>query len=229
VIWVEVAVALVVIGFTQFLALLLNKKRIKKNAAAQAMALTLALIAGLLPLVLAILVGIKTGRAAQWFSAKHLLEQIKIGVLLGMALVAVFSLLTVLLARLTKTRLSNMTATRTETGSQLRFGIIYTLIFVGPDEEIVFRGYFLSLFLAATGSAIFAVTLSTAMFAAIHYSGRDSWSRVGIAVVIGVIFATALLKIPDCTILSVALAHGLFDAGAYTRDYIFRRIDNAGQ
>lgn len=88
---------------------------------------------------------------------------------------------------------------------------IYQLFFVAPAEEIFYRGYLFSRLREAIGSDWAAVAVSAVIFGISHYPATRDWSIVAITGGMGLILAAARLKCRGCGILSISLAHGLYN------------------
>ncbi|MDR1588600.1 MAG: CPBP family intramembrane metalloprotease [Oscillospiraceae bacterium] len=93
----------------------------------------------------------------------------------------------------------------------LLFAIPYTFT-VGFAEETLFRGYLLKGLLRIRLPKIAAIIASSAIFGAWHYMNNGSMLQVGITGIIGIVFAVPLIYSRRCSLLSVALAHGAYDA-----------------
>jgi len=86
----------------------------------------------------------------------------------------------------------------------------YGIIFVGFGEEIIFRGFFLERIKIVLNSSIWAVLISSVLFAVWHYPTTHNIPPL--ALLFGIIFSVCRLKIKRCGIVSLAIAHGLNDA-----------------
>jgi membrane protease YdiL (CAAX protease family) len=94
----------------------------------------------------------------------------------------------------------------------LWFAIPYRLIFVGFAEELLFRGYLLNSIKRISNSTITAIVVSSFLFGAWHYILSGSIAQVAFTTAIGIILAVPRMAGKNCSIVSVSLAHGLYDA-----------------
>jgi membrane protease YdiL (CAAX protease family) len=124
---------------------------------------------------------------------------------------ALFAMLTVLfvgLPVLFGQALSDMVPTR----DSLLFAIPYKLLFVGFAEELLFRGYFLNSLTRLINSKIASVILSSILFGLWHFILSGSIFQVIVTTTIGLIIAFPRAYAKNCSIVSVSLAHGLYDS-----------------
>lgn len=89
--------------------------------------------------------------------------------------------------------------------------IVFYMLFVGMGEEVLFRGYFMERFRTFTGSGIWAVVLSALMFGIWHFPNGQDFLQVFVTALIGAVYGLAMLKIKNCSTLSLGIAHGLHD------------------
>ena len=94
----------------------------------------------------------------------------------------------------------------------LWFAIPYKLLFVGFAEELLFRGYLLNNLRRLTDSKIASVMLSSLLFGLWHFILSGNIIQVILTAIIGTIFALPRVYAKKCSIVSVSLAHGLYDA-----------------
>jgi membrane protease YdiL (CAAX protease family) len=147
-----------------------------------------------------------SGKFRHLFTAENLPRQILIGVAIACAMFAVVVLLPLAFG-------VRAFGGGASSPAGLALMTVKALIFVGFGEEIVFRGYLFERFQEAAGSDVWAVMITAALFGLWHYPAGRSWLQVGMTAIIGAIFAIARLKIPGCTLLTLCVAHGLYDAG----------------
>lgn len=140
-------------------------------------------------------------------SKQKLLPQICTALIPFAITVSVFVLLPLLLGVDKRMILS---AKYTDIG-EISLRILFFMVFVGPVEELVFRGYLFGKLKEITQKD-FAVCLITAlMFGFWHFPSSLSLLNVFCTFVIGLVFAAAKVKLKNCTLLSLCLAHGLHD------------------
>lgn len=94
---------------------------------------------------------------------------------------------------------------------QFLYDFIYYILAVGLVEEFVFRGFFYKKFEALFGSATGAVIGSSVLFGLYHFLG-GSIVQILATGIIGFILCICRIKIKNCTLLSVIIAHGVYDA-----------------
>ncbi len=128
-------------------------------------------------------------------------------ILIGVALFALLSVLFILCPILLGVPWDNLLPGK----DNLLFALVHRIIFIGFSEELVFRGYLLDRLIRVTGSRFASVVISSLLFGAWHVISTGSFITVILTSVIGAILGLAKAYIKNCTILSVALAHGLYD------------------
>lgn len=102
----------------------------------------------------------------------------------------------------------------------LCYYILKKMVFVGMGEELVWRGYFYSRLQEITGSGIWAVILSAALFGLFHFPGSHNWMQVIMTGILGLVYGFARLKLNNCTVLSTGIAHGLHDTTITILSYL---------
>jgi len=85
------------------------------------------------------------------------------------------------------------------------------ILMVGVTEELLFRGYLMGRIKDLTNSKAAAIAISSALFGLWHYLSAGNIIQVLMTAIIGACFAIPMMKIKHCSIVSVALAHGLYD------------------
>ena len=94
---------------------------------------------------------------------------------------------------------------------QFIYDFAYCILAVGAAEELVFRGFIFSKLKNLFGKEIYAVIVSSLLFGLFHiFTGNII--QMLITAVIGFIFCLYRTKIKDCTLLSLILCHGIYDA-----------------
>lgn len=140
------------------------------------------------------------------FSKEKILKQILIGVLLALTMSAVFTVAPIL------------SGFREMVGStyythvwQFAYEFFYAIFGVALAEELVFRGYLFYKLLEIKNSRWFAIILSSALFGLLHiFSGN--LIQVVMTAFIGFLYCILREKFKGCTLLSLIIAHGLYDA-----------------
>ena len=141
------------------------------------------------------------------FTKVKSLKQVWIGIVIFFVL-AFFLTITVFILGDNKTIL--LSTKRNGIGIIIYY-IFFEMIFVGMGEEILFRGYFMERFRTLTNSGIWAVLISALMFGIWHFPNGQDFLQVILTALIGAVYGFAMLKIKNCSILSVGIAHGLHD------------------
>lgn len=149
---------------------------------------------------------VKDNLADYGFSRRNLLRQIAIGTGIGLGMAVVLTLIPMLLFGAN----SIYTGERYTTAAEAIAGLAYFVFVVGLSEEFIFRGFLyekLDNFCVSDEMPIF---LSSALFGLFHLSG---FNLIGILLpgLIGAFFCLCKKKIPGCTLLSLAIAHGIHD------------------
>lgn len=93
---------------------------------------------------------------------------------------------------------------------QFAYEFIYTIFGVALAEELVFRGYFFYKLLEIKNSRWFAIIISSVLFGLFHiFSGN--LIQVFLTAFIGFAYCLFRDKLKTCTLLSLIIAHGLYD------------------
>lgn len=101
----------------------------------------------------------------------------------------------------------------------LVFYALFDLICVGLGEELAFRGYLLGRIMSITSVPWLPLLLSALLYGAMYYPITQSWFSVATATVIGLIYGFFRWKVKNCTVLSLAIAHGLNEAVIVVASY----------
>ena len=140
------------------------------------------------------------------FTKKKLLKQILIGLGIAAAMSAVLTVLPVLLGLRDWIGSTNYTQ-----AWQFAYEFIFAIFGVALAEELIFRGYIFHKLLDIKNSRWFAVIVSSALFGLFHiFTGLSL--QILTTAIIGVFYCLCREKIKDCTILSLIIAHGVYDA-----------------
>lgn len=89
--------------------------------------------------------------------------------------------------------------------------IIFYMLFVGPIEEFIFRGYFQHQTGELISNKIVVCIVTSLLFGFWHYPSTLSFYNVICTFIIGLIYSIFKTKLKNCSMLSVSLAHGLHD------------------
>lgn len=132
--------------------------------------------------------------------------QIGIGVLLAFAISLVLTVLPVLLG------LKGMVGSTTYTQVwKFIFQFIYAIFGVALAEELLFRGYIFHKLLEIKNSKWFAIITSSLLFGLFHIC-NGSIIQFFMTAFLGFLFCIFREKIKECTLLSLIIAHGVYDA-----------------
>ena len=95
---------------------------------------------------------------------------------------------------------------------ELIYFILYDIFVVGFGEELIFRGYFLDRIREIFHSNIWGVILSSVLFGLFHYPTNHNIEQVISAILVGIFYSVCKLKIKNCGLISLSIAHGCNDA-----------------
>jgi uncharacterized protein len=140
------------------------------------------------------------------FTKDNLLRQIGIGVGIAAVMSLVFTVLPIVLG------FKDMVgSTAYKYAWQFVYEFIYCILGVALAEEIVFRGYIFKKLLEIKSSRRLAILVSSVLFGFFHVFG-GSWIQVLMTAVLGLMYCVFREKIKACTLLSLIIAHGVYDA-----------------
>lgn len=94
---------------------------------------------------------------------------------------------------------------------QFAYEFLYCITAVGLAEEFVFRGFIYNKIKKISGNDIAAVIGSSVLFGIFHLFGGNIVQMIMTAF-IGAFFCLCKLKIKNCSLLSLIIAHGIYDA-----------------
>ncbi len=140
------------------------------------------------------------------FTKEKIFYQILIGILIGVAFSAVFTLIPHLL------KLGNFV----DNGKgykylwQFAYEFLYCIFAVGLVEEFLFRGFFYARIKKLSNDTL-AVIISSALFGLFHLFSGNIIQMIMTAL-LGVIWCLCRNKIKHCSTLSLIIAHGVYDA-----------------
>lgn len=141
------------------------------------------------------------------FTAEKLGEQIIVGVLIGAAMSLVLTVVPHLLG-FGEYVSSGKNYTRLW---QFIYEFVYCIFAVSYAEEFVFRGFMYNKILDISGKETAAVIVSSVLFGLFHIFG-GSIVQVIMTAFIGAFFCLCREKVKGCTIVSLIIAHGIYDA-----------------
>lgn len=94
---------------------------------------------------------------------------------------------------------------------QFAYEFVYCIFAVGFAEEFVFRGFIYRKIELLSNSQTVAIAVSSVLFGLFHFLG-GSIVQIVITGCIGLIFCIFRSRIKGCTIISLIIAHGVYDA-----------------
>lgn len=94
---------------------------------------------------------------------------------------------------------------------QFIYDFIYFIFAIALVEEFVFRGFFYTKLEIFLGSSTGAIVGSSILFGLFHFLGGNIMQLV-VTGIIGAILCICRVKIKNCTLLSLIIAHGVYDA-----------------
>lgn len=141
------------------------------------------------------------------FAKEKLGNQIAVGALVGIAMSLVLTLLPHLLGF---GEYFSSGKNYTELW-QFVYEFFYCILAVGAAEELVFRGFIYKKTMDISGKAWVAVVVSSVLFGLFHILG-GSIAQIIMTAFIGAFWCLCKMKIRNCTLLSLIIAHGIYDA-----------------
>lgn len=89
---------------------------------------------------------------------------------------------------------------------------LYYICIVGFVEELIFRGYLLERLKEIQNSNLFAVIISSFVFALWHYPVNYYWGQVIFTFFFGIILSTIRIKTKGNILVSLVIVHGLYNS-----------------
>lgn len=140
------------------------------------------------------------------FKKEKILSQISIGVLLAFAMSLVLTVFPIMLGF--KDMVGNISYTQ---AWKFVYQFIYAIFGVALAEELIFRGYMFKKLLEIKNSKWFAIIISSVLFGLFHlFNGNII--QVFTTAFIGFLYCIFREKIKGCTLLSLIIVHGVYDA-----------------
>ncbi len=94
---------------------------------------------------------------------------------------------------------------------QFIYDFVYFVFSIALVEEFVFRGFFYTKMETLFGSSIGAIVGSSIMFGLFHFLSGNI-VQILLTGIIGAIFCVCRVRIKNCTLLSLIITHGVYDA-----------------
>lgn len=140
------------------------------------------------------------------FRKEKIALQVAIGVLLAVSMSLVLTVFPIILGF--KDMVGNTVYTQTW---KFVYQFIYAIFGVALAEELIFRGYIFNKLLEIKNSKWFAIIISSLLFGLFHiFNGNII--QVFMTAFLGLLFCIFREKIKGCTLLSLIIAHGVYDA-----------------
>ena len=150
------------------------------------------------------------------FNKEKIGYQVIVGIMVGLCMSAVFTLVPSLLG---KNEWVNNGHNYQEWW-QFVCEFVYCIAAIGLVEEFVFRGFVFNKIKALSGSNKVAIAGSSVLFGLFHFLSGNIIQLIMTAF-LGVIFCLCKEKIKNCTLLSVIIAHGVYDAMITVWGFVF--------
>lgn len=140
------------------------------------------------------------------FSKEKLQLQILIGIIIALVMSFAFTLIPILLG------FKDMVGSTGYTKPwQFIYEFVYRILGVAFAEEFIFRGFIFHKLLHINSSRKYAIIISSLLFGLYHiFNGNII--QVIMTSLIGIFFCMCREKIKNCTITSLIVAHGVYDA-----------------
>jgi len=140
------------------------------------------------------------------FTKRGRLKQILTGVCIALAMSAILTVIPILLG------LRDMIGSTNYTRAwQFAYEFVYAVAGVALAEELVFRGYIFNKLLLIAKSKWWAIIISSVLFGLLHVFGGNPIQLL-LTALIGMLFCLCRERIKGCTMLSLIIAHGVYDA-----------------
>lgn len=141
------------------------------------------------------------------FYKRNMLFQILIGLAIAIVMAFVIGALPILIGGAG----ASMIGGRPSSGGMAAYSIITDIIFIGTMEELIFRGYIQRRINELTKYKFIGVLVAAALFGLWHII-NGSWFQVLFTFVIGAVFGFMREYVKNCSLLSVMVSHGVYDA-----------------
>ena len=161
----------------------------------------------LIALVPVIVMAVRKDKFADYWDTDKIGYQILTGVLIGIAMSLVLTLVPHLVGF----------GAYVDSGKryiylwQFVYEFFYCIAAIGCVEELVFRGFVYNRIKKISRNEIAAVIGSSVLFGVFHLFGGNIVQMIMTAF-IGAFFCLCRLKIKNCSVLSLIIAHGIYDA-----------------
>ena len=141
------------------------------------------------------------------FTKDHLIQQIGIGILIALCLSFLFTVLPHLAGKGDWVNNGH----DYEFLWQFLYDFLYYILAIALVEEFIFRGFLLQKLKQITNSSLVAILGSSILFGLFHLASGNI-IQLFTTTILGIILALCKERIKNCTLLSVIIAHGVYDA-----------------
>lgn len=140
------------------------------------------------------------------FSKEKIFKQILIGTLIG----CIMSIFITLIPILIFGKENTYSSSNFKYIWQYIFQFVYLTFSVSLTEEFIFRGYLLNKFKGVSKNSVVPIITTSLLFGLFHIF-NGSIIQVVLTTFIGLILVICKEKIKDCSLLSLIIAHGVYD------------------
>ncbi len=203
---IEFTVAAIGIFISLFIVVLFNQNLLMKFSLPVRALLMIISQWFLLVVPLALMIYNKERLKSLGFKKDRIFMQVLIGLAVAASMSVVLTVVPILIG------LKDMVGSTSYTKPwQFAYQFVYSIIGVALAEEIIFRGYLFNKLLKIKDSRLFAIIISSILFGLFHvFNGNII--QIILTACIGLLFCFVREKIKDCTLLSLIIAHGVYDA-----------------
>lgn len=205
---IETIIAVVSVFLLEFGLICFNKYILMSLPLAARMIFMIVMywIIALVPIIFCVKNKEKQKLACLGFSKDKILKQVLIGVVIG----CIMSIFITLIPILIFGKENTYSSYNFKYIWQYLYQFIYLLVGVALTEEFIFRGYLLKNIKDICKNSIVPIIITSFLFGLFHiFNGNIV--QVVMTSFIGAIFVICREKIKDCSLLSLIIAHGLYD------------------
>lgn len=205
---IETIIAVVSVFLLEFGLICFNKYILMSLPLAARMIFMIVMywIIALVPIIFCVKNKEKQKLACLGFSKDKILKQVLIGVVIG----CIMSIFITLIPILIFGKENTYSSYNFKYIWQYLYQFIYLLVGVALTEEFIFRGYLLKNIKDMCKNSIVPIIITSFLFGLFHiFNGNIV--QVVMTSFIGAIFVICREKIKDCSLLSLIIAHGLYD------------------
>jgi membrane protease YdiL (CAAX protease family) len=138
------------------------------------------------------------------FQKDNVFKQIIIGLSIAAALALIIGVFPILIG-------SNLAGNKPSSASGAVVSIVLDIVFIGTFEELIFRGFIQTRLKELIKYKWACVLIAAALFGLWHII-NGAWFQVLFTFAIGCVFGFCREYLKNCSLLSVIIAHGVYDA-----------------